>query len=98
MKLQEALQNIKEGHLTEEQLNAYRDDLANLCAQMTLELADIKKKKAMYFLQKRKETDIATKREWQGTPEGLREIELTGYISATKTMLSSLKDRIYRLL
>jgi len=99
MKLLELFKAVEERNLTKDQLEEYRDDLSRVCGQMIMELADIKKVKAFYFIEKKDPTDSdkATERKWQVTREGQREIELTGYIKATEKLLSSLKGRLYQL-
>jgi len=95
MKLLEIIQKVEDRTLTGEQLEQYRDQLAELSAKINLELADIKKASAIYFVENRVDTDIKTKRNWQVTPQGQREIQLTYYDRAVRTMLSSLKNRLY---
>lgn len=98
MKLLELFKAVKEKTLTKEQLEAYRDELASVYADMQFEMADIRKLKAVYFVEKRQDlatSDKAMERNWQATPEGLREIELTHYIKGTEKILSSLKSRLY---
>ena len=97
MTLQELIRKVKDKELSKEQLEAYRDDLVNLFAELQFELADIRKAKALFFLEQREKTDIATERKWQVTKEGLREIELRHYSKACEKIISSTKDRLYRL-
>lgn len=97
MKLLELIKAVNDKQLTKEQLEEYRDNIVNLFAQMQFELAEIRKAKAVYFLEKREKTDIATERNWQVTKEGQREIELSHYSKATEKILSSLKSRLYSL-
>lgn len=95
MKLKELLLKVNEKQLSKEQIEAYRDELANLFALMQLELADLRKAKAIYFIEKREKTDVATERNWAVTKEGQREIELSHYCKAVEKILSSLKSRLY---
>lgn len=101
MKLKELIEAVKEKSLTKDQLENYRDDMSNLYAQMQFELAEIEKLKALFFenlkLANERTPDIAIKRHWQSTKEGLREIELKRYCLATKEMLNSLKSRLYSI-
>lgn len=97
MKLHEIISAVKEKHLSKDQLENYRDDLANVAAMMQLEIADLEKKEALYFLAEHKETDIATKRAWKATIDGQRLIELEHYYKAAQTILSSLKSRLYNV-
>ena len=95
MKLIDVIEQVKEKNLTIEQIEAYRDQLVALYAQMCIEMADIQKSKAIFIDGYVADSDIAKKRKWQITEKGLREIELKGYITATKEIISSLKSRIY---
>jgi len=97
MKLLELIKQVNEKQLTKDQLEKYRDDLANLFAQMQFEMADLRKAKAIYFVEKREKTDIGTERTWAVTKEGQREIELSHYCKATEKILSSLKSRLYSI-
>jgi hypothetical protein len=96
MKLADLIKAVNEKGLTKTQLEEYRDDMANVYALMQLELAEIRKEKALYWLgDNKKETDIATERAWAASARGQREIELAHYCKATEKILSSLKSRLY---
>lgn len=95
MKLKDLILKIQERNLSKDQLEAYRDQLSELFALMNLEMAEILKAKALFIDTYEAPTDIAKKRKWQASLKGLREIELKSYMSATKEMLSSLRNRLY---
>ncbi len=97
MKLLELFQKVNDRELSRENLEAYRDELVALFCQMQIELATLKKQEAMYLLENKKETAVETTRVWDATKEGQRLIELRYYSKATEKMVSSLKDRIYKL-
>ncbi len=97
MKLLELIKAVNEKKLTKDQLEEYRDEMSNLFAQMQFELAEVKKSKAIYFIEHKLESDKATERAWQATEKGLREIELSHYSKGTEKMLSSLKARLYQV-
>lgn len=97
MTLKEIILAVKEKNLTKTQLELYRDDLANVAALIQLEMADLEKREAMYFINNKKETDIATKRAWRAQTEGQRLIELSHYYKAAEKILSSLKSRLYQI-
>lgn len=97
MKLRDLILAVQDHKLSKEALEAYRDDISNLFAQMQFELADVKKAKALYFIEFPQKTDKATERQWQVTEKGLREIELNHYAKATEEILRSLKSRLYTL-
>ena len=48
MTLKELILAVKEKTLSKEQVEGYRDDLANLSAQMFLEMADLEKAEALF--------------------------------------------------
>lgn len=97
MKLLEMIEAVKETNLTKTDLENYHTQLTSLYAQMMWELAECEKREAIYFLEQKNdaESDVAVKRRWRGTPEGLRLIELKNYEKATTKVLSSLKNRMY---
>jgi len=97
MKLKELLLKVNEKQLSKENLEAYRDELANLFALMMLEKSDIVKNKALYFIDHKAKTDKETERNWAVTKEGQREIELAHYCKAVEKILSSLKSRLYQV-
>lgn len=91
------LEAVREPNLSKDKLEGYRDELSNLFALMHLELAEVRKAKALYFDQHPEKTDKATERKWQVTPEGLREIELSHFSKGVEKVLSSLKSRLYNV-
>lgn len=98
MKLQELIKQVKEQNLSRDQLEAYRDELSGLYAQMQLEMADLEKKEALYMGDKTPEMSVAERRVgWKSTTEGQRLIELKRYCLATKEMLNSLKSRLFNV-
>lgn len=97
MKLRDLLEAVKEKHLSKDQLEEYRDDLANLFAEMQFELADIRKAKAMHVFTSEAGSMAAKEAEWAASPNGQREIELSHYCKGTEKILSSLKSRLYNV-
>lgn len=95
MTLKDLILAVKDHQLSKEQLEKYRDEISNLFAQMHWEMADVKKAKALYFIDNPEKSDKATERKWQATEKGLREIELNHYAKATEEILRSLKSRLY---
>lgn len=96
MRLQELITAVNEKNLTKDQLENYRDDLANITAQMFIEMADLEKKEALFEpIQNEPETN--RKRRWKITIEGQRMLELKNYIRASKEILSSLRSRLYSI-
>lgn len=97
MKLTELLEAVQEKNLSKTQLEEYRDSFSNLFAQIHIEMADLEKAEAMYFLASELPTDIGKKRAWKGTEKGQRLIELDHFSKACEKMLSSLKSRLYQI-
>lgn len=101
MTLKELIVAVKEKNLTKDQLEAYRDEMSHVYAEMQMELAEVEKEKALFFEKSREvfpeRSDIMTKRVWQATLKGLREIVLKRYCLATKELLNSLKSRLYSI-
>lgn len=97
MLLRDLILAVNEKNLSKDQIEAYRDELSNLFALMQLELSDVRKAKAIYFIDNKAESDKATERAWAVTKEGQREIELSHYAKATEKILSSLKSRLYQV-
>jgi hypothetical protein len=97
MNLKELFESVKEHNLTKTQLENYHSELTSLYAQMLLEMAELEKTEAIFFLTKTSPevTDVSIKRMWRGTQSGLRLIELKSFVKATEKVLSSLKNRIY---
>lgn len=95
MKLRDLLTAVKEKNLNKSQLEDYYDDLTHIYSSVCMELAELKKKEAFYFMDHKQETDVATKRAWRVTDEGQRMLELEMYKSIIPRELSSLKTRIF---
>lgn len=98
MNLRETLAAVKDKNLNKQQIEEYYDDLTHVYSAVCLELAELKKLEAFYFLDHKQETDIATKRAWRVTKEGQRMLELEAYKTVIPKEIASLKNRIYSLL
>ena len=100
--LLQLLEAVKERNLTEAQLEEYSDELTNLYASMMIEIAGLKKSRAIYFYtenQKHPELpDVKIKRLYEVTGEGQRLILLEHYVKATSKVLSSIRSRLYHFL
>lgn len=98
MKLQELIIAVKEKNLTKDQLEAYRNDMSDVFAQMQLELADLEKEEALFMNGKSDTESVANRKvAWKATQSGQRAIVLKRYCLATKELLNSLKSRLYSI-
>ncbi len=106
MNLVDLLKAVGLPGLTKSQLEEYHLNLTSLYAQVCLEMSDLEKAEAIYFLenknyivgQEQKErSDVVIKRMWRGTPEGQRLITLKNYEKAANKMLASIKSRLYAI-
>lgn len=101
MKLIELLEAVKDERLPLPLIEKYRDEMVHLHTSMQIELADLEKSEAMYFvddIHDDDESDIAIKRAWRATEKGQREILLNRYLKAVVKEIDSLKSRVYRLI
>lgn len=102
MTLRELLKAVEDKKLTKEQVEDYFAELTHLYSKVCLELAELKKKEALFFAEKMEQnpddSDARIKRLFRVTPERLRIIELDAYKLIIPRELSSLKNRIYSLL
>ena len=94
--LKDLIVSVKEKNLSKDQLEAYRDQLSGLFAEMQMECADLEKEEAL-FMEKTDATVARAKVLWKATPSGQRLIVLKRYSLATKELLNSLKSRLYSL-
>ena len=99
MTLLELFSAVKEQNLTKTQLENYHSVLSSLYADMSIEVAEIKKERAMYFykLTNPQTPDIKIKRSWEVTEKGQRLILVEAYVKATSKLLSCLKSRLYSI-
>ena len=96
--LKDLILQVKEKKLSKEQLEEYSDALAELYAEMSIELADLEKKEAIFIYDSEEKTAVAKKNAWKVTPEGQREILIKRYMGACSKMISSVKSRVFRLI
>lgn len=94
-KLQDIFEAVKEESLQKHLLEAFHKSMSELYSQMHLEMAQIKKHRAMFMVKNPEIPTASMKRTWEATEEGQRELELVGYIRATSAQLKSLKNRLY---
>lgn len=98
MKLQDLIIAVKEQSLTKDQLEGYQSEMSNVYAQMQMEMADLEKDEALFMAKITPEDSVAQmKIWWKATEKGQRLIVLKRYCLATKTLLNSLKSRLYSI-
>lgn len=94
--LQDAIKAVREQNLTKTELEDYHAQMSELCSLMQLEMADLEKDEALYMSNRADgESAISRKISWKATQGGQRLIYLKRSASATKTMLGSIKNRLY---
>lgn len=98
MSLLNIIKEIKDENLTRGALEQYEQRLASLYAEMMVEIGELKKERALYFLERQKPdvSDVSIRRLWDAIPDGQRLIELEANVKAVSRMLSSIKSRIYQ--
>lgn len=98
MKLTDLFTAVKEQKLDKDSLEAYRDQLSSLFADMMLEIADLEKAEAIFMGQQSDDLSVAERKvQWKSTEKGQRLIVLKRYCTATKEILNSLKSRLYSI-
>lgn len=101
MTLSELIVAVKEKNLSKDQLEAYRDQMSHLYADMQMEMAELEKMEALFMdsvrMMEEKSSVAQIKIVWKSTKEGQRLIVLKRYCLATKELLNSLKSRLYSI-
>lgn len=98
MTLKDLIVAVKEKNLSKDQLEAYRDQLSGLFAEMQMECAELEKSEALFMNTKDESESVAEmKVQWKATVEGQRLIVLKRYCLACKEILNSLKSRLYSI-
>lgn len=92
----EVITKVREQNLTKEQLEHYFDELSVLLAELNNEAGELEKEEALFLASRENgESVISKKVEFKATPAGQRLIVVKRYISSVKTLLGSIKNRIY---
>ena len=97
MELKDLIVSVREQNLTKDELEGYRDQLSGLFAQFQLEMADKEKEEALFMNQPGDKSVAQRKVEWKATDSGQRLIVLKRYATATKELLSSLRNRLFNV-
>ena len=95
MTLKELLQEVKEENLTKTQLESYYTSLSNMAADLSMEIANHKKDKALFEASDPNSSVAKMKVLWKASEKGQRLLQLEGYMRAVTTQLRSLKNRLY---
>ena len=92
----ETIKAVSEKNLSKEQLESYYDSISILLAQLNMEAGDLEKEEALFLANRENTESIASRKvAWKATAPGQRLIVVKRYISAVKSLLSSIKNRIY---
>lgn len=99
--LEQLIKQVKEQNLSKDQLEHYQQEMSYLYSDLMLEMAELEKEEAMFmattFSGKENESVAQKKVNWKSTKSGQRLIVLKRYALATKTLLNSLKSRLYSI-
>jgi predicted metal-binding transcription factor (methanogenesis marker protein 9) len=95
--LVEAILAVREQNLTKSQLEDY-SQMSLLLSEMLVEASDLEKEEALFLAERAVgESVIARKITFKTTASGQRLIVLKRYISAVRTLLGSIKSRLYQI-
>ena len=98
MKLPELIKAVREDKLDKDMLENYHTELCNLKSELYLELAELKKEKALFMVRREQGESVAGRKEsWDATPRGQRKFEIESYISSAKALTDSIKSRLYSI-
>lgn len=93
--LQETLKAIRDERLPLEMLEKYRDDLIHFKTDLHNEIADYKKRRAIFLVTSEEKVLGLRKLLWEATDDGLRLTELKGMLGGLQGEIDSLQGRIY---
>lgn len=93
--LTETLEKVRDEHLTLEQCEQLRDTLIHIKTRLHNEIADYKKKRAVWLAFSGIEGVEARKLAYDATEDGQRLIELKGMMGGLGGEIDSLQSRIY---
>lgn len=98
MTISELLEQIKDDRLKKEQLESYYSKICELRSQLSVSIADLVKKEAI-FLSKRGEESVASaKINWKSSEDGQKLITYKGYATALASAERGIKNRIFSLI
>lgn len=96
MTLEETITAVNEKILDKDTLVSYDTAISTLRARMLLASAELEKKEAVYMVTNPDLSVADRKVNWKATTDGLKLIELKRKLPATKTLLESIKTRLYQ--
>lgn len=96
--LAEIIKAVRDEHLSKGMLESYEMHLSNLYAQYMVRIGEIKKERALYFLERQKPdvSDVSIRRVFDATGNGQELIELEANVKAVARLASSIRSRIYQ--
>ena len=95
MTLSELLTAVKEEHLSKDALEEYHTALSGLYSDLQIEIATLKKAKALFEAGDPNSSVAKMKVLWKATDNGQRLIQLEGFSRAAATQLRSIKNRLF---
>jgi hypothetical protein len=96
--LTEAILAVREQNLTKTQLEDYYGQMSLLLAELQIEASELEKDEALFLADRAVgESVLARKVTFKVTPAGQRLIVIKRYISAVRTLLGSIKNRLYSI-
>lgn len=98
-KLTELLQKVRDEKLGLRDLEKFRDQLIYLKTDISIEISQKKKARALWMLSNAPESSVAQRKLlFEGTDTGQRLIELEGYYRGLQGEIDSLQSRVYAML
>ena len=96
--LSEAIKMVRQENLTKSQLEDYHNQMSLLLAELQIEASELEREEALFLANRsQEESVISVKVRWKVTQGGQRLIVVKRYISAVKTLLGSIKNKLYVL-
>ena len=93
--LAELMSSVHEERLTHEQLEQLHSDLLLFRADLALNLATLKKQKALFLVQSEEKTSAKKNELWDASPSGQELIQRKSEYDALSDLVSSVKSRIF---
>jgi len=91
----ELLEAIKDENLSKEQLEDYYTKICQLRSDLSLAIAELVKKEAVFMGEPSEKSVASIKIDWKKTAEGQKLIEYKGLYGALSNAKDGIKNRIY---